>query len=141
MSDLFTLRPARPEDKGNIDAYAYWEGMDNMPSVENITVAESNEGDVVGFVRVAKGVNGIYHVNPVVVVSTWRGYGVGRALMEDAQQRFGELRLVARGSAVGFYKALGYTEITWDDVDKAAVDDCDHCPMREECAPLPMGKK
>ena len=140
MSELFTLRPARPEDKDVIDTYAYWEGMDQMPSVDSITVAESAAGDVVGFVRVAQGVNGIYHVNPVVTVSTWRGYGVGRALMEDAFKHYGELRLVARGSAVGFYERLGFTEITWDDIDKAEVDDCDHCPMRQECGPVPMGK-
>ena len=140
MADLFTLRPAREEDTDTINAYASWEGMDNMPSMENITVAQSAAGNIVGFLRVAHGANGVAHVNPVVTVSTWRGYGVGRALMDDALQRFGELRLVARGESVGFYEALGYAPLTWDDVDKAVVDDCDHCAMRAECGPVPMGK-
>ena len=140
MAELFTLRSARQDDAGTINAYASWEGMDNMPSMEDITVAQSAAGDVVGFLRVARGATGVMHVNPVVTVSTWRGYGVGRALMDDALQRFGELRLVARGESVGFYEALGYARITWDDVDKAVVDDCDHCVMRAECGPVPMGK-
>lgn len=140
MTDLFTLRPACDEDAETINVYASWEGMDVMPSMENITVAESSSGDIVGFLRVARGVNGVMHVNPVVTVSTWRGYGVGRALMEDALDRFGELRLVSRGASVGFYQALGYEPLTWDDIDKAEVDDCDHCAMKQECNPLPMGK-
>ncbi len=140
VSDLFTLRPAHEEDTETINTYASWEGMDNMPSVENITVAQSAAGDIVGFLRVARGANGVMHVNPVVVVSTWRGYGVGRALMQDALQRFGELRLVSRGESVGFYEALGFAPISWDDVDKAEVDDCDNCPVREDCGPLPMGR-
>ncbi len=141
MSELFTLRPARDEDADVINAYANGEGMDDMPSMENITVAESAAGDVVGFLRVARGTNGVMHVNPVITVKTWRGYGVGRALMEDALHRYGELRLVSRGESVGFYKALGYSPIGWDDIDKAEVDDCDNCPMLEECGPLPLGKK
>ena len=51
MADLFTLRPAREEDTDTINAYASWEGMDNMPSMENITVAQSAAGDIVGFLR------------------------------------------------------------------------------------------
>lgn len=140
MGDLFSLRPAREEDVEIVNTYAYWEGMDNMPSMENITVAESSAGDVVGFLRVARGNNGVMHVNPVVVVSTWRGFGVGRALVEDALERFDELRLVSRGTSVGFYQALGFTPLTWDDIDKTEVDDCDNCCMIEECKPLPMGR-
>ncbi len=63
------------------------------------------------------GCNEVAHVNPVVVNRDWRGYGVGRALMDDALARYGELRFVARGGAVAFYRALGYEEISWDDVD------------------------
>ncbi len=141
MTELFTLRSACETDIDTINAYASWEGMDVMPSHENITVAQSAEGNVVGFLRVARGVNDVMHVNPVVVVSTWRGHGVGRALMEDALQRFGELRLVSRGESVGFYEALGYAPMLWDDIDKAEVDDCDNCDMRSVCKPVPMGKK
>ena len=140
MSDLFTLRPAREEDLQAINAYADWEGMDNMPGIENVTVAESASGDVVGFLRIAMGGNGVAHINPVITVKTWRGYNVGRELVEDALDRYGELRLVSRGGSVGFYRALGFTEIPWEAVDMSVCDDCDGCEMREECGPVPMGK-
>lgn len=140
MSDLFVLRAARQSDANTINTYASWEGMDAMPSMENITVAQSSSGDIVGFLRVAHGANGVMHVNPVVVVSTWRNHGVGRALMDNALATYGELRLVSRGSSAGFYRALGYAPLTWDDIDKAVVDDCGNCPLREECEPVPLGK-
>ena len=140
MADLFTLRPAREDDKGYLDVYAYAEGMDNMPSIENITCAVNAEDQVVGYVRIAMGANGVAHVNPVITGESWRGYGVGRALMEDALARYGELRLVSRGWSADFYRALGYKEIPWEAIDLAVVDDCEGCEMREECGPVPMGK-
>lgn len=141
MSDLFTLRPAVEDDLEAINTYAYWEGMDVMPSLDNITVAESADGDVVGFIRIAMGANGIAHVNPVVTVETWRGYGVGKALVEDALAKYGELRLVSRGSSLGFYHAVGFENVPWEDIDMAVVDDCEGCEMREECNPQPCRKK
>lgn len=140
MNDLFVLRPARASDANTINTYASWEGMDALPSIKNITVAQSSLGDIVGFLRVVRGANGVMHVNPVVVVSTWRKHGVGRALMEQALETYGELRLVSRGSSAGFYHALGYEPLAWDDIDTAVVDDCDNCPLANECEPVPLGK-
>ena len=114
MESLFTLRPAREDDLPTINAFAAVEGMADLPSIDRVTVAESEAGDVVGFVRIAAEEEGVGHVNPIVVYSTWRGYGVGRALMDDALARYGELRLVSRGSSLGFYRALGFHEVPWD---------------------------
>ena len=84
-------------------------------------------------------VNGIAYVNPIVVYPTWRGYNVGRALMDDAHALAGELRLIARGTSVGFYRKLGFVDMPWEDVDlEAAEEDCDNCPYRESCGPVPM---
>lgn len=141
MSDeLFTLRPAADKDRGLIDAYAYAEGMDRIPSLENVTVAANAEDECVGFLRLAFSDAGVAHVNPVVVYGAWRGYGVGRALMEDALARCGELRLVARGSSVGFYRALGFSEVPWEDIATYVTEDCEHCDLRDECEPVPMAK-
>ncbi len=138
---LFTLRPALEKDRELIDWYLHNEGMDRIPSLENVTVAANADDDCVGLCRILVGKNGIAHVNPVVANREWRGYGVGRALMDDALERYGELRFVARGGAVPFYRALGYEEISWDDVDTSVTEECDGCPMIDECNPLPMGKK
>lgn len=136
----FTLRDAREGDLVYLNAYAAAEGMDALPSAAGVRVAV-NEGDVpVGFLRLQKGENGVFHVNPVVTCATWRGWGVGRALVEEALATCGELRLVARGASIPFYIALGFKELSWDAIAPEIAADCDGCEMRGECRPLPMGR-
>lgn len=141
MADLFTIRDACDEDLSTLNAYNYAEGMDALPSVENIRVAVNATGEIVGYLRLAFSPEGVAHVNPVVTYPTWRGYGVGRALMEEALERYGELRFVARGTSVGFYERLGYRAIPWDEVCLDVAEDCRGCTLVEECKPVPMGKK
>ena len=139
MADLFNIRDARETDMGAIDAYAHAEGMDSIPGPSRVRVAVNDNDEVVGFCRLQDDVNGIAYVNPIVTYSAWRGYGVGRALMEDARAIAGELRLIARGTSEAFYRKLGFKEMTWDEVDlEAASEDCDNCPYRESCGPVPM---
>lgn len=139
MGALFSLRDAQPSDMEHLDYFASLEGMDALPGCERIRVAVNEQDEAVGFCRLDADENGVAYVNPIVVFDTWRGYGVGRALIEDAWSREGELRLVARGQSVGFYEKLGFKPLSWDEVDlKAASEDCDNCPVREECGPLPM---
>ena len=140
-NELFTIRDARPDDKAVLDAYANAEGMDAIPSIEGVRVAANEDDEVVGFIRVSLNGEGVAFVNPVITHETWRGFGVGRALMEEALERYGEVRLVSRGVSKAFYEALGYEPIEWDDIEMTLVDDCDHCELREECSPQPMGKK
>ncbi len=134
----FTLRPAREDDLPFINAFNYAEGMDSLASIEGVTVAVDGEDDPVGFIRIAIGSSGNAFVNPVVANPAWRGRGVGRTLMEDALRRHGELRLVSRGVAVPFYRALGYESCSWDEIDEGVSEDCAHCSWRDECGPLPM---
>ena len=139
MSDLFTIRDARESDMELIDAYAHAEGMDRIPGPERVRVAVNDEDAVVGFCRLQDDVNGIAYVNPIVTYAPWRGYGVGRALIDDARMLAGELRLISRGTSEGFYRALGFVEMPWSDVDlEAASEDCDNCPYRAACGPVPM---
>lgn len=137
----FTLRDAREPDLAYLNAYAAAEGMDDLPSAENVRVAVNGDDVPVGFLRLQQGSNGAAHVNPVVSCATWRGWGVGRALVEEALASCGELRLVARGASVPFYRALGFEELPWDTIAPEIAVDCDGCEMRGECRPLPMGKK
>lgn len=141
MADLFTLRDAREDDLPTLNAYNYNEGMDAFTSAENIRVAVNEAGEIVGYLRLAFSPQGVAHVNPVVTYPTWRGYGVGRALMDEALERHGELRFVARGASVGFYEKLGYEPIPWDEVCLDVAEDCRACSLVDECNPQPMGKK
>lgn len=134
-NELFTIRDARPDDKAVLDGYANLEGMDAIPSIEGVRVAVNEDDEVVGFVRIALADDGTAFVNPVITHETWRGFGVGRALMEEALERHGELRLVSRGGSLPFYKALGYERIGWDLIEMSLVDDCDHCEMQRGMRP------
>ena len=121
MPELFDIRDARAEDMPLIDMYAHESGMDSIPGPERVRVAVNDDDAVVGFCRLQDDANGIAYVNPVVTYSAWRGYGVGRALMEDARAIAGELRLIARGTSEGFYRKLGFVEMPWDWADLAAA--------------------
>ncbi len=138
MADLFTLRAAVEADRPYLDAYCWNEGMDNLPSLERVTVAANADDEPVGFIRIALGANGAAHVNPVVTHASWRGYGVGRALMEAAAAEYGELRLVARGASVPFYDALGFEECDWGLIDTSVTENCEGCELVDECNPKPM---
>ena len=138
MADLFSLRAAVEADRAYLDAYCWNEGMDNLPSLDDVTVAANGDDEPVGFIRIAWGGNGAAHVNPVVVHGSWRGYGVGRALVESAAAAHGELRLVARGASVPFYDALGFEPCPWELIDTSVTENCDGCELVEECGPKPM---
>ncbi len=138
MPNLFTLRPAREADLTFLNSYNYTEGMDSLDGIEGVTVAANSSDEPVGFIRIAIGSSGNAFVNPVVVHKSWRGYDVGRALMDHALREHGELRLVSRGSSVGFYEAIGYVPCEWSEIDEGVSEDCDGCSWRDECGPVPM---
>lgn len=119
--------------------FASAEGMDAIPSAEHVHLACNEAGETVGFIRLAFDEEGVCHVNPVVVYPTWRGHGVGEKLMNMAHERYGEVRLVSRGTSRAFYEALGYSPIAWKLIHKPIVDECSACPLAAECNPQPMG--
>ena len=136
---LFSIRDACERDREAVDGFAFLEGMDALPSLDHVRVAVDDEDEVVAFCRLTFDSNGIAYVNPIVTYPTWRGFGVGSALIEDARERFGELRLIARGNVAGFYERLGFTDLSWEEADlSAASEDCENCPYRAECGPRPM---
>lgn len=142
MSDeLFTMRAAREDDMALINTYAYREGMPDIPGVEGVTAAVNDADQPVGFIRIKHGADGTAHINPVVVYEPWRRYGVGRALVEDALAREGELRLVSRGGSLAFYRALGFEDVPWDAIDPEIASECDGCELIDECRPQPVAKR
>lgn len=138
METLFTLRAARADDMPWLNAYCAAEGMANLDGPEGVTVAANGGDEPVGFIQIAMGNNGVAHVYPIVVHESWRGHDVGRALIDDAHARHGELRLVSRGSSVGFYERLGFEPCDWSLIDHEQTEGCVDCAMKAECGPLPM---
>lgn len=138
MPALFTLRPACPGDLPWLDGYCAAEGMANLDGADGVVVAVNCDDEPVGFIQIAYGPKGVAHVYPIVVHSSWRGHDVGRALIADAHAVHGELRLVSRGSSVGFYDKLGFVECDWSLIDNELTEGCIDCPMKGDCSPLPM---
>lgn len=139
--ELFHIRDAREDDLPFCTSYANAEGMSAIESAKNLRVAVNEDDEVVGFLRLAFSDEGVAHVNPVVTHPTWRGVGVGRALIMDALDRQGELRLVARGSSLGFYRKLGFDDLGWDGIYDKVAAECDECDLFDECAPVPLIRK
>lgn len=138
MSNAITLRAATAADLPTLDMFAAAEGMDAIPSAENVHVACNEAGEIVGFIRLVFSEEGTCHVSPVVVYPTWRGLNVGTVLMEFARSH-GEVRLVARGTSKAFYEALGFAPLAWEQIHPPLAAACSTCEMCEECNPQPMG--
>lgn len=139
--ELFHIRDVREEDLPILTDFAYAEGMGEVLQEHTVFVAVNSEDEPIGFIRLVFDKDDICHVNPVVVYPTWRGYGVGRVLMEYAQDKYGELRLVSRGGSLAFYQALGFEAIPMDMIHPPIAAECDDCEIFDECHPTPMRKK
>ncbi len=135
--ELFRIRAATPADKRGINLISVLEGMGAFEDIVGLFVACNGDGDVVGFIRVEDH-GGVAYVHPVAVYPTWRGHGVGRALVACAFEVSPRVALVARGGSVAFYRALGFKDATWDELDQTVVGECDGCERRDECQPRCM---
>ncbi len=131
------IRLAAPADYPVIIHMGETADMGTLSGFEDTLVATDANGAIVAFCRL-RIYEGIAHVNPIVVDESLRGHGVGAALMGAARERYGELRFVARGSAVGFYKFIGCTPVPWEEIAPEVAHDCDDCDEYETCHPLPM---
>lgn len=135
-AEELVIRPAESHDLDTVAQLAQEADMGTL-SDRGLTYVADQGGSVVGFIRLLED-EGLWYVNPVVVAEAHRHKGIGQALMLFAHKRYGELRFVARGSAVAFYRALGCREIPWDAIAPVVADDCDGCSLLENCRPLPM---
>lgn len=133
--DTFTLRPAEARDEAAVGALMEWGGMGLAHDWLDAMVAVDTNDTVIGYLRVQLTDKGP-HVAPVAVWENWQGQGVGRALMEDALERHGYLKLVSRGDAAGFYRSVGCREIALNEISGDLGEDCAHCPDRDECQPV-----
>ena len=131
------IRLAEPADYPAIVRMGEAADMGTLEGFEDTLVATNREGRVAAFCRLRR-YDGVAHVNPIVVDETLRGHGVGAALMQEARKRYGELRFVARGYAIGFYKFIGCTTAEWDEIAPEVAHDCDDCNEFADCHPLPM---
>lgn len=131
----FSLRPAQPRDEESVRTLMAVGGMGVASDWQEAMVAVTDADVPIGYLRVQLTDKGP-HVAPVAVFPYWQGKGIGRALMQDALERFGMLKLVARGEVADFYRKLGYQEISLDEISGDLGEDCEHCPDKLTCQPV-----
>ena len=140
----FLLRPAEERDRESVRILVELGGMvlpddwqQGTVAVEELQGGEAGNAPdaVIGYLRVQQTNKGP-HVAPVAVLPTWQGQGVGHALMDNALTQHGPLKLVSQGSAAGFYRAIGCTGISFDEISGDLEEDCAHCPDRKTCQPV-----
>lgn len=136
--ELIRIREIREDEVEFANTLLHHEGMSALPSIEHVYVAANDDDEIVGVIRLALDEQNVAHVNPIVIYPSWRGYGVGRELIAFASETYGEIRLVSRGSSLGFYQALGFKDIAWENIHAPIVSECEACEMKEECHPVPM---
>lgn len=136
------IRPARKADLQRINSMARASGMSPVQNVSNVYVGEIQGYGVVSYVKLTFGrPDGICHVNPIVVDRPWRRLGLGKRLILFLLDRYGEVRLVARGESEGFYERLGFENVGWEQIYDPVASECDTCSDREDCRPRPMGRR
>ena len=77
-------------------------------------------------------------LRPLVVSEPYRGYNVGRLILQEIMPANKPTMLVARGEAIAFYKAMEFLPTGWDDMSPSQRAECNSCFNRNECMPQPM---
>lgn len=131
------IRPAQPSDIPVLVELGKSADMGVLEGFDTTLVAHFENGKIAGFCRI-RIFDNVAYVNPIVTADEAKGQGVGSSLMEAARKTYGELRFVARGSAVPFYYSIGCEEIPWGMICPEVGADCKTCPDFAECNPLPM---
>jgi len=133
---MITLRPGCPEDASTLQALLAAYDMAGEIDPADCLLAVDLDG-VVGFARL-EWADRVPYLRPLVVAPASQRQGVGRRLVEALLADRAELRVVARGQAAPFYTALGFWAIDWDAVHPPFRRECERCPDRPTCQPVPM---
>jgi anaerobic selenocysteine-containing dehydrogenase/N-acetylglutamate synthase-like GNAT family acetyltransferase len=131
------IRRGSSEDKEEVLALLLEEGMDcsNVPIEEFMLLIDRER--IVACVRLEEH-RDFLMIRPIVVAKNFRGQGAGSFLLAKGLPPEREVVLVARGTSVSFYGGLGFSDMNWESVPRHQYDECDQCPDRKGCKPLPM---
>ena len=111
----FTLRKTEEKDLTLLWSLLQGEEIGVPVDYDSGVSAVNAHDEVVGYIHVTV-TNSGPHVAPIAVFESWRGLGVGRALIDDAIAKYGILKLVSNGKSNGFYEALGFVKCSWEKV-------------------------
>lgn len=133
---LVRMRRGRPEDQDVLLELLDQYGMVGAITPADCLMAEG-VGGVIGFARIEI-VEGLPYLRPIVIDTAYRHQGIGRRLVQYLLAQIPELRVTARGEAVDFYTRLGFELMPWEAVPPLFRQECEACPERTACRPVPM---
>jgi GNAT superfamily N-acetyltransferase len=142
---------ARPEDGPELQALLQDWGMDLAGEPEEHAVIKVDGRIFAGGKITWLGENS-FHLELLAVRREARGQGLGGMLLLELIKKpwaycrsllngkFSTYRVtsIARGEAAGFYRQYGFRHCLFSDLAKAYQEQCDGCPEREACRPVPM---
>ena len=133
---MITLRQGRVEDTEAIRELLAACGMaDDLDPCECLL---AEDVDCLAGLARSERAGGIAYLRPIAVASAYQGQGIGRRLIEALHAREDRIRVVARGSAAGFYETLGFLPLDWERVEPAFQAECATCPDLGKCSPVAM---
>ncbi len=133
---MITLRPGRLQDTAAVRELMRACHLSRRIDPRDCMLAEE-DGAVAGLARLEYA-GGVPYLRPLAVAPAHQHQGIGRDLVQHLTEGLTELRLVARGSAVGFYADLGFLPMAWEGVAAEFQQECLDCHDRDECSPVPM---
>lgn len=130
------MRPGCTQDLPALLELLSTYGMSGEITPAECLVAAGPEG-LMGFARVEVA-DGLPFLRPIVVAPEYQHQGIGRRLVQHLLDQLPELRVVARGEAVGFYTRLGFEPTSWEAAPLRFRQECEVCPDSPTCRPVPM---
>lgn len=126
-------------------------GMDVYGDIDEHLILRENK-EICAVAKLVQTGERSFHLENLAVASTRQQQGFGGKLLEtitdepwsccqpSSRPIGGSYRVstVARGSAVGFYTRYGYQIGDFASLDLTYQNQCDECPDREHCSPVPM---
>ncbi len=129
---------AKDKDKYLLEKLLLENDMGYMDPVDFFTLAKDGE-EIIGCVRTEQH-DGVMVIRPLLVNGAHRGKGIGRILLEEVLPEDKPTVVAARGSAVEFYEAMGFSSVSWERIPSCQKEECESCPDRTGCNPCPMIK-
>ncbi|HWQ77042.1 MAG TPA: GNAT family N-acetyltransferase [Syntrophomonas sp.] len=144
------IRYARPEDEEQLRDLLVSHGMDLAGAIHDHVVVQQGDQIIAGGM-ISPVDDALYHLEVLAVGDKWRRTGAGRMLLSaliDAPWQYSShdgspeesysITTVARGDAVPFYAGCGFESYSFDELAAPYDEQCQQCPDRESCQPVPM---
>lgn len=143
MSETVKIRKVMQRDLARLEDIFTENGM-VLPCkdacLQGVVAVDENDKPL-GFIRIYKVFekdqpegNGSY-VYPVIVAKDLHTRGIGRALIDYAHEKHGELKLVACRASRDFYPKCGFDPLSWEFVAHRIAYDCEMCSDLPTCDP------